>query len=148
MLVNRSAPQGAVIPVIFYDNPGAAADWLCRVFGFTERLRAGNDHIQLVLDFGAGVGGIMLSRSRSGLAQGRGGQYTHVPVADVDALYARVSQFEDVVRPAPPASHPYGERQFGMDDPFGQHWVFSQPMADVDPAEWGAVVKLAPAPPR
>jgi uncharacterized glyoxalase superfamily protein PhnB len=40
MVVNRSAPRATVVPILVYEDVGKAIDWLCRTFGFTERLRA------------------------------------------------------------------------------------------------------------
>ena len=34
----------------------------------------------------------------------------------------------------------YGERQYGVIDIEGHHWLFSQHIRDVDPTEWGATV--------
>jgi uncharacterized glyoxalase superfamily protein PhnB len=34
----------------------------------------------------------------------------------------------------------YGERQYGVEDLEGHHWLFSRHARDVDPAEWGATV--------
>jgi len=47
MRVNRSVPPCAVIPVLIYPDPGAAADWLGKAFGFTIRLRIANHRIQV-----------------------------------------------------------------------------------------------------
>jgi hypothetical protein len=44
---NRSAPPCPVIPVIIYPDPSAAADWLCKAFGFRIRLRIANHRIQM-----------------------------------------------------------------------------------------------------
>jgi len=32
----------------------------------------------------------------------------------------------------------FGERQYTVEDPWGNRWTFSQSIADVDPAAWGA----------
>ena len=32
----------------------------------------------------------------------------------------------------------YGERQYGVEDLDGHHWLFSQHARDVGPEEWGA----------
>jgi len=32
----------------------------------------------------------------------------------------------------------YGERQFGVEDLEGHHWLFSRHARDVSPDEWGA----------
>ena len=47
MRANRSVPPCAVIPVLIYPDPGAAADWLSKAFGFTVRLRIANHRIQM-----------------------------------------------------------------------------------------------------
>jgi uncharacterized glyoxalase superfamily protein PhnB len=38
----------------------------------------------------------------------------------------------------PPAEYPYGEKQYNAEDPWGRSWTFSESVADVDPASWGA----------
>src|SRR3989442_13613239 len=60
-ILNRSAPTAIIVPVLIYEDMGKAIDWLCRAFGFTERLRAGGrdgrvTHAQLSV----GEGAIML----------------------------------------------------------------------------------------
>ena len=67
MIVNRSAPLGTIVPSLIYNDLAQTIDWLCEVFGFTERLRAvGEDgkvgHAQLAI----GQGGVMLGASRKG----------------------------------------------------------------------------------
>ena len=47
MRFNRSVPPCAVIPVLIYPDPSAAADWLSKAFGFTVRLRIANHRIQM-----------------------------------------------------------------------------------------------------
>jgi len=48
MIVNRSVPHSVVIPVLTYEDVAEASEWLCRAFGFKERLRVGNHRVQLV----------------------------------------------------------------------------------------------------
>ena len=66
MIVNRSAPSGTIVPSLIYNDVAKAIEWLCDVFGFTERLRAGGEgkisHAQLAI----GQGGVMLGASRLG----------------------------------------------------------------------------------
>src|ERR1041385_2879586 len=47
MRFNRSVPPCAVIPVLIFPDPGIAADWLAKAFGFTVRLRIANHRIQM-----------------------------------------------------------------------------------------------------
>ncbi len=145
-VVNPSAPPSTIIPVLIYEDVSKAVDWLCYTFGFTERLRAGNDHAQLTV----GDGSIMLGRKCVG--QGFGSpdsaefrpprpnevsHYIHVKVEDVDRHYEHARQRGARVL-EPPANHPFGERQYTAEDLGGHRWTFSQSIADVDPKEWGA----------
>jgi hypothetical protein len=50
---NRSAPDCAVIPVLFYPDVPEAVAWLTSVLPFTERLRNSEDRRQLVHGNGA-----------------------------------------------------------------------------------------------
>jgi uncharacterized glyoxalase superfamily protein PhnB len=36
-----------------------------------------------------------------------------------------------------PADHPYGERQYNVEDLAGHVWTFTQSIADADPRDWG-----------
>src|SRR5579862_4623349 len=47
MLANRSVPPCTVIPELYYPDVTAAADWLCKAFGFAVRLRIGDHRIQM-----------------------------------------------------------------------------------------------------
>lgn len=123
---NRSIPAVTVIPVLPYEDVRAAAAWLCRAFGFVERLRIGGHRIQLAVGDGAVVA-----------AEGRGGPASvMVRVADARAHHQRAAAAGAKVL-GPPADFPYGERQYTAEDPAGHRWTFTQSLADVDPAEWG-----------
>jgi hypothetical protein len=52
MITNRSMPS-AVIPELPYPDVREAVEWLCRTFGFRERLRIGNQRAQLSLGEGS-----------------------------------------------------------------------------------------------
>jgi uncharacterized glyoxalase superfamily protein PhnB len=41
---NRSIPSATVIPVLIYPDVREAVDWLSAAFGFSERVRIGEDH--------------------------------------------------------------------------------------------------------
>jgi uncharacterized glyoxalase superfamily protein PhnB len=74
------------------------------------------------------------------LVQGTGGggsSSVHVRVDDVDAHHAQaVAAGAAVTRE--PQTFPFGERQYDATDIAGHGWTFSQSVADVDPATWGA----------
>jgi predicted enzyme related to lactoylglutathione lyase len=131
MVVNRSAPPGPVVPVLDYQDIEKAIDWLAGAFGFTERLRTPPEpdgcvhHAQIAIGEGAAI-----------LAAGHS---MFVPVADLEAHYARAKQFGAKIL-SPPDTKPFGERQYSAEDPAGRKWTFSQSVADVSPEDWGARV--------
>jgi len=133
MRSNRSVPRATVIPELAYRDVAEAVDWLCDTFGFTLRVRIANHRAQLNVGDGAIV--VMEGSSPQGSASGR----THavmVRVEDVDAHHERsVAKGARVL--GPPTTYPYGERQYGVEDPGGHHWRFTQSVDDVAPEDWG-----------
>ena len=145
MISNRTMPDATVIPELVYDDVGEACDWLCRVFGFTERWRAGNHRAQLAF----GDGALIVSEARTGLAgePGEGvvaaplpaGRVSHrvmVRIEDADGHHAHARAQGAKILQAP-KDFPYGERQYAAVDLGGHRWTFSQSIADVAPEEWG-----------
>lgn len=108
-------PSSVVIPVLAYANVREAVDWLCRAFGFAERLRIGEHRAQL--SFGSGS----------------------VIVADVDS-HCEHAEKSGARIVSPPTDYPYGERQYSVADIGGHLWTFSQTIADVDPKVWGGIL--------
>jgi uncharacterized glyoxalase superfamily protein PhnB len=148
-MVNRSAPLGPVVPVLVYEDVGKALDWLCKTFGFVERFRYGPGDSPAGAQLAVGEGSVFLTTPRVGQSPKwadqavfrapRPGEVTHsicVPVEDVDKLYQRVRQCDAHIFSAP-ESHPFGERQFTVEDLGGHRWTFSQSLADVAPEDWG-----------
>jgi uncharacterized glyoxalase superfamily protein PhnB len=130
MLANRSMPPGTVIPELPYADVRAAAEWLCRAFGFSERLRIGDHRIQLRVGDGA------LVAVQQDVTPGAAAGGVMVRVADADAHHAKAVAMGARVLGAP-VDYPYGERQYSALDLGGHRWTFSQSIADVDPATWG-----------
>jgi uncharacterized glyoxalase superfamily protein PhnB len=128
---NRSIPNAAVIPELAYRDVLEAASWLCRAFGFEERLRIANHRVQLTF----GDGAIVVTQSDDAPPSS-----VMVRVADVDAHCAHARE-HGVTLLREPASYPYGERQYTVRDPGGHIWTFTQSIADVDPSDWGGVLK-------
>jgi uncharacterized glyoxalase superfamily protein PhnB len=141
MVVNRSAPGAAVVPVLVYEDVERAVDWLSRTFGFTERLRAAAPggsvtHAQLAIAEGA----VMLGRQGGEFRAPRPNevsQYVVVHVADVDGHFEHARQCGARILKLP-ADMPFGERQYTAEDPWGHRWTFSQSVADVALEAWGA----------
>ena len=65
---NRSMPHGDVIPVLAYPDVRAAVDWLCRAFGFVERLRIGDHRAQLQVRNGS----VVVAARPAGASSSRG----------------------------------------------------------------------------
>ena len=131
MTANRSVPDATVIPVLAYPLVGEAADWLCNAFSFRQRLRIGDHRAQLVF----GDGAVIVTALREG--EPRASSTVHVRVDDAERHHERAAAAgARIVQP--PQDYPYGERQYTAEDPGGHRWTFSQSIADVDPASWGA----------
>ena len=134
VLANRSIPPSPVIPVLAYPDVTQAAAWLSDVFGFTVRVRIGSHRVQL----NVGQGAVILRELRpaeAGATLGIGYSVT-VRVRDLDAHCRRAKSHGARVTHEPD-THPYGERQYTVQDLAGHTWTFSQSIADVAPEEWG-----------
>ena len=132
MTTNRSITPGVVIPELPYRDVREAVEWLCRAFGFVERLRIGEHRAQLSF----GVGSIVVAR-----LDGESGPSVSVMVrvTDIDNHYEHARQFGVRVI-HPPADYSYGERQYTAEDPGGHRWTFSQTIADIDRQTWGGIL--------
>ncbi|MGH9612269.1 MAG: VOC family protein [Bryobacteraceae bacterium] len=139
---NRSVPVDAVLPHITYRNVNDAIAWLTKTFGFIEHYRYGDiEGLAQGAQMYLGGAWIMLRSARAGSATpaqlGYWTQSLTVFVDDVDAHFQRsklvgAKIVEDLQVTA------YGERQYGVEDLDGHHWLFSQHARDVSPDEWGA----------
>ena len=136
---NRSIPDAAVIPVLIYPDVREAVAWLEAAFGFTERVRIGEDHRS---QLNAGGGAVIVGDVRRERRPPRPGEVTHsvtVRVEDVKAHCERArSHGARIVME--PVDFEYGERQYEVEDLAGHHWTFSETLDDVAPEEWGGVL--------
>jgi uncharacterized glyoxalase superfamily protein PhnB len=144
-------PAAGVMPELVYEDVPAACEWLCRVFGFRERWRAGSHRAQLEIDGGA----VVLAEARTGapgepaagvrFAPETAGRVSHavmVRVIDADLHFEQARDCGAEILPEilqTPRDFPYGERQYSAVDLGGHHWTFSQSIADVAPEDWGGV---------
>lgn len=127
---------------VFYDDPRAAIDWLCRAFGFEARLVVEGDggrieHSELTLGEGLVMVGVAArpdtpyQRSPKSLA-GANTQVACLHIDDVDAHCARArAAGARIVRE--PTTSDYGadywsDRTYEAVDPEGHHWYFIQRM--------------------
>jgi uncharacterized glyoxalase superfamily protein PhnB len=138
LMTNRSAPNAAVIPVLYYPDVRKAVEWLITALPFTERLRIGEHRSQLV----HGDGAVVVAH-RGGHAdadpstlQSPGAHAVMLRVTGIDDLFERAKAAGARVL-AEPADHMYGERQGTFVDPWGRPWTLSETIFDSDPATWG-----------
>jgi uncharacterized glyoxalase superfamily protein PhnB len=143
MLKNRSVPADVILPHLTYANAAAAIEWLTRVFGFVEHYRYGAPDDPNGAQLHLGEAWIMINGVRPGRSTpallGCDTQSLTVFVEDVDAHFERAKAagakiVEDLHETE------YGERQYGVQDLDGHHWLFSRHARDVSPEEWGATI--------
>ena len=131
-----------ITPYLLYEDGGAAIEWLCRAFGFRERLRYADEagrvtHAELALGDSLIYLGHPGADYRSPGSLGAFTHLVHVYVEDVDAHYERARDAGARIH-AEPEDTPYGDRRYDTEDLEGQRWSFAQRMEDVAPEEWGA----------
>jgi uncharacterized glyoxalase superfamily protein PhnB len=131
VIANRSVPAATVMPVLAYPDIAEAADWLCEAFGFKQRLRIGSHRAQLVY----GDGALVITDQGGGDGDQMHSVLVRVEDADRHHEHAAAAGAR-ILRP--PEEYPYGEKQYTAEDPGGHRWTFSESIADVDPASWGA----------
>jgi len=135
---NRSAPNAAVIPVLYYPDVPEAVAWLTTALPFTERLRNAVDRRQLVHGNGAivvTIPGAHADAAPSTL-QSPGAHSITLRVTGIDLIFERAKAAGAHVL-AEPADHVYGERQCSFLDPWGHPWTLSETIFDSDPGDWG-----------
>lgn len=129
MRSNRSVPPCPVIPVLQYPDPGVAAAWLSKAFGFTVRLRIANHRIQMRAGEGCftiAEGDVVPNHS------------IVVQVRIEDALsHCERSREAGARILTQPTDHLFGERQYDAEDFHGHRWSFTETIADIDPESWG-----------
>src|SRR4026208_2072223 len=108
MRFNRSVPPCAVIPVLIYPDPRAAAEWLSKAFDFTVRLRIANHRIQMK----AGDGCFTIAE---GTVAPKHSPNASVRIADAQRHCERARENGAVIL-TEPKDHPYGERQYTAQD--------------------------------
>jgi uncharacterized glyoxalase superfamily protein PhnB len=141
VLPNRSIPSSTAIPVLVYPDVRAAVSWLSEAFGFVERLQIGEDHRS---QMSVGDRGAVIIRDvRSDRVPPRPRQVTDSVLVRVEDAVAHCehARAHGAKILEEPTDHVYGERQYNAEDPWGHQWTFSQTLADVDPADWGGILR-------
>ena len=110
MLRNRSLPPGSIFPELVYADLGKAVEWLCRVFGFSERVRIADHRCQLVFGDASMVA---IGGGAPGNEQVSHSVMLRVENADEHFERARRSGAR-IIRS--PETYPFGERQYTAED--------------------------------
>jgi uncharacterized glyoxalase superfamily protein PhnB len=135
--------ESTVTPMISYEDPAAALEWLAKAFGFRERRRMqGEDGRITHAEMEIGDDVVMLANPSPAYRGPRRHAETcadarawldnpfvvdgyHVMVDDVDAHAARsAGAGARILRP--PADQDYGERIYVAEDLEGHRWMFAQ----------------------
>jgi uncharacterized glyoxalase superfamily protein PhnB len=89
-------------------------------------------------------GGAAIIRDvRSDRVPPRPGRVTHSALVRVGAAVAHCehARAHGAKILEEPTDHIYGERQNNAEDPWGRQWTSSQTLADIDPADWGGILR-------
>jgi uncharacterized glyoxalase superfamily protein PhnB len=140
MVPNPPADMPRVTPHLFYDNVGAAIDWLSTAFGFPVRLRMTDDKSMVVhgeLEIGP-ESLVMLGLTEENPAwtspqtfEGKVSQRLYIFVDDVDAHYERAKAAGAVIH-RDIGDQFWGDRCYECIDPEGHRWKFATHIFDVD----------------
>jgi uncharacterized glyoxalase superfamily protein PhnB len=129
------------MPVLVYPDVRKAVDWLCEAFGFTERLQIGKDH-RSQLNVGKD-GAVILGSLQDNSIPSHHDEVTHevmVRIEDVKLHCEHARQYGAKIIKEP-KDYMYGERQYTVKDLAGHQWTFTESIRDVDPAEWGGILR-------
>jgi uncharacterized glyoxalase superfamily protein PhnB len=140
---NRSVPTDAVLPHVAYRDVAKAITWLTRVFGFTEHYHYGDPVKISGAQMFLGEAWIMLHNARPGSrSPAEAGFRTQSLTVFVDNVDAHFEQAKSAGAKIVEDLHEteYGERQYGVEDLDGHHWLFSKHVRDLSPDEWGATI--------
>ena len=136
-------PEGMprMIPFLFYNDPGAALDWLAKAFGLETRMSMPGPEGQImhaemqlrdaVIMMGP-VSDEVGSKSPSDLPGVN--QSLYVYVDDVDAHYEQAKSAGARIMSEPEDMF-WGDRMYYAQDCEGHHWNFAQHVKDVAPED-------------
>ena len=124
---------------LYYEDVAGALDWLCRSFGFVERMRMPGPggaimHAELELADGLVMLGCPGPDYRNPRRLGAHTQSLYVYVDDVDKHHADAVEAGAKILEEP-ADQFYGDRRYGAEDPEGHQWYFATHVREVAPED-------------
>jgi len=122
-----------ITPYLFYEDAGAALDFLSRAFGFEETMHSAMPdgrvaHAEMRLGDGALFLGAPDGGYRGPRSLGANTCCLYVYVDDVDTHCGRAREAGAEVVDEP-ADQEYGDRRYHARDPEGHDWYFAHPLA-------------------
>ncbi len=141
MAQNPPAGIQRVIPYILYADAAAALEFLCKAYGFEERMRMpGPDGKIMHAEVGYQGNSVMLGTAMKDLGHAsprelpaRHGMIVCY-VDDVDAHYARAKAAGAKIM-AEPEDQFFGDRTYRTAEPEGHEWAFHTHVRDVAPED-------------
>jgi uncharacterized glyoxalase superfamily protein PhnB len=136
----------AVVPMLSYEDAGAAADWLATAFGFRELERYADEDgrvTHVTLEHGGHLvmvgwpGEAYRSPRSHALTCDEARTWSEVPyvidgvlviVDDIDEHFRRAREHGATVLSDVEDNVEIGQRQYRAADPEGHRWMFAQPM--------------------
>jgi len=142
--MSEAPVRPSVVPLIWYDKPRAAIEWLQTALGFEATMIVSGDeesviHSELVLGNGSiyVVGPASMGQGGATPAQAGGRNTQSVCVnltGGIDAHCERARAAGAKIQ-REPADQPYGDRVYTCLDPEGHSWAFAQPAKVLTPEE-------------
>jgi PhnB protein len=145
----KNPPEGyaRVTPYLYYEDSGAAMEFLTSAFGFTEKVRMADEngrvnHAEVALADGVVMFGSPGEDYKNPQKLGGKTQSVYVYVDDVDKHYEQAKAAgAKIVRE--PEDQFYGDRSYGVEDPEGHEWYFATHIRDVSPEDMEAAMAAA-----
>lgn len=137
----KTPPEGFArfTPYLYYEDVGAALDWLAKAFGFEEKVRMKNDEgVINHAEMSYGGQSFMLGHPgpeyQSPKSTGSREALFHVYVDDVDGHFSTARDTGAKIIQEPTDQF-YGDREYGAEDLEGHHWYFATHVKDIAPED-------------
>ena len=142
--MSEAPVRPSVVPLLWYDRPREAIDWLQKALGFEAVMVVSGDDegvIHSELTFGNGavyvVGPSSVGHGGASPAQtgGRNTQSVCMNLTGGLDAHCETARAAGAKIEREPADQPYGDRVYTCRDPEGHSWAFCQPAKVLTPEE-------------